>query len=86
MQQNSPSNHVRLNIQITPDLKRKLAEVSTREGKKISVLVRESIEENLKRIERKVFEEKMKQAYVDLSQENLDVSEDFKYVDAENLS
>ena len=85
MQQNSPSNQVRLNIQISPELKRKLAEVSTLEGKKISVLVRESIEENLKQIEKKIIEEKMKQAYLDLAQENLDVSEDFKYVDAESL-
>ncbi|MCK4790781.1 MAG: hypothetical protein KAV87_44000 [Desulfobacteraceae bacterium] len=85
MQQNLPSNQARLNIQISPELKRKLAQVSTREGKKISVLVRESIEENLRRIEKKVFEEKMKQAYLDLAQENLDVSEDFKYVDAESL-
>lgn len=85
MQQNVPSNQVRLNIQISPELKRKLAEVSTLEGKKISVLVRESIEENLKQIEKKIIEEKMKQAYLDLAQENLDVSEDFKYVDAESL-
>lgn len=85
MQQNLPSNQARLNIQISPELKRKLAQVSTREGEKISFLVRESIEENLRRIEKKVFEEKMKQAYLDLAQENLDVSEDFKYVDAESL-
>jgi predicted DNA-binding protein len=85
MQQNLPSNQVRLNIQISPELKRKLAEISTLEGKKISVLVRESIEENLKQIEKKIIEEKMKQAYLDLAQENLDVSEDFKYVDAESL-
>jgi predicted DNA-binding protein len=85
MQQNLPSNQVRLNIQISPELKRRLAEVSTLEGKKISVLVRESIEENLKQIEKKIIEEKMKQAYLDLAQENLDVSEDFKYVDAESL-
>ena len=85
MQQNLPSNQVTLNIQISPELKRKLAEVSTLEGKKISVLVRESIEENLKQIEKKIIEEKMKQAYLDLAQENLDVSEDFKYVDAESL-
>jgi len=85
MQPNLTSKQVRLNIQISPELKHKLAEVSIMEGKKISVLVRESIEENLKRIERKAFEEKMKQAYLDLAQENLDVSEDFKYVDTENL-
>ncbi len=85
MQQNLPSKQVRLNIQISPELKRKLAEVSTLEGKKISVLVRESIEKNLRQIEKRFFEKKMKQAYLDLAQENLDVSEDFKYVDAENL-
>ena len=34
MQQNVPSNQARLNIQISPELKRKLAEVSAMEGKK----------------------------------------------------
>jgi len=85
MQLNFTSNKIRLNIQISPELKHKLAEVSKMEGKNISVLVRESIEENLKQIQRKAFEEKMKQAYLDLAQENLDVSKDFKYVDTENL-
>jgi len=85
MQQNLPSNQVRLNIQISPELKRKLAEVSTLEGKKMSVLVRESIEENLKQIEKNFFEEKMKQAYLDLAQENLEISKDFEQIDAENL-
>ncbi len=77
MQQNLTSKQVRLNIQISPELKRKLVEVSTIERKKISVLVRESIEENLKQIEKNFLEEKMKQAYLYLSQENLEISKDF---------
>jgi hypothetical protein len=51
----------------------------------MSVLVRESIEQELRRIEKKVFEEKMKTAYLDLAQESLEISKDFEYTDAENL-
>ena len=76
---------VRLNIQITSEVKSKLTELSAFQGKKVSALVRESIEEKLEEIEKKIFEEKMKCAYQELAQENLKISEDFKYVDSENL-
>ena len=74
-----------LNVQISNELKSKLSQLSKLQGKKVSTLVRESIEEKLKQIEEKIFEEKMKRAYQGLAQENLKISEDFKYVDSENL-
>jgi hypothetical protein len=37
------------------------------------MLVRESIEEKLNRIEKKKFEEGMKRAYLDLAQENKEI-------------
>jgi len=76
---------VRLNVQISSELKNKLIELSAFQGKRVSALVRESIEEKLEGIEKKIFEEKMKCAYQVLAQENLTISEDFKYVDSENL-
>ncbi len=85
MQPKLQPKKVRLNIQITSEVKSKLAELSAFQGKKISALVRESIEEKLEDIEKKIFEEKMKCAYQALAQENLKISEDFKYVDSENL-
>ena len=85
MHQNMSSKKVRLNIQIPFELKDKLNRASAIEGKKISVLVRESIVQELRRIEKKVFEEKMKNAYMDLAQENMEISKDFEYSDAENL-
>ena len=78
-------NKVRLSIQIPSELKSKLSQLSVFQGKKVSVLVRESIEEKLEEIEKMILEEKMKQAYQALAQENLKISEDFKYVDSENL-
>ena len=54
---------VRLNVQISSELKIKLTELSAFQGKKVSALVRESIEEKLEDIEKKMFEEKMKCAY-----------------------
>jgi len=85
MHQNISSEKVRLNVQIPSELKDKLNWASTIEGKKMSVLVRESIEQELRRIEKRVFEEKMKNAYLDLAQENLEISKDFEYSDAENI-
>ena len=76
---------VRLNVQISSELKIKLTELSAFQGKRVSALVRESIEEKLEDIEKKIFEEKMKCAYQALAQENLKISEDFKYVDTENI-
>ena len=77
---------MKLNIQIPVELKEKLIIVSALEGKKISVLVRESIEEKLEKINRRIFEQEMKSAYLDMAQENLQISDDFKYSDSENLS
>ena len=85
MQPKLQPKKVRLNIQITSEVKSKLTELSAFQGKKVSALVRESIEEKLEEIEKKIFEEKMKCAYQALAQENLKISEDFKYVDSENL-
>lgn len=85
MQQNLSSNKTRLNIQISSELKNRLHQLSSKQGKKVSVLVRESIEEKLNQIEKDIFEEKMKRAYLDLADENLEISNDFQFVDAENL-
>ena len=76
---------VRINIQLPAEIKDKLFEASSRQGKKVSAFVRESIEEKLIQIDRQVFEERMKVAYQDLAEENLHISEDFKFSDAENL-
>ena len=76
---------VRLNVQISYELKSKLSQLSALQGKKVSTLVRESIEEKVAQIDKKIFEEKMKCAYQELAQENLKISEDFKYIDSENL-
>ena len=85
MQQNVQHKKVRLNVQISSELKNKLSQLSALQGKKVSAFVRESIEEKVEQIEETIFKEKMKRAYQELTQENLKVSEDFKYVDSENL-
>ena len=85
MQQNLQSKKARLNVQISSELKSKLYQLSAIQGKKVSTLVRETIEEKLEEISKKMFEEKMRCAYQELAQENLKISEDFKYVDTENL-
>lgn len=85
MLSNSHSEKARLNIQISSELKIKLIQTSASQGKNLSTMVRESIEDKLKQIDRMKFDEKMKCAYQELARENLNISEDFKYVDSENL-
>ena len=76
---------VRINIQLPPNIKERLVQASSRQNKKISALVRESIEEKLNHLDQQLFAEQMKVAYQDLAKENISICEDFKYSDAENL-
>ncbi len=76
---------VRINIQLPAEIREKLFHASSRQGKKVSAFVRESIEEKLNQLDRQIFEERMKAVYQDLAEENLHISEDFKFPDAENL-
>jgi predicted DNA-binding protein len=76
---------VRINIQLPSEIKDKLFHASSRQGKKVSAFVRESIEEKLLQLDRQVFEERMKVAYQELAEENLHISEEFKFSDVENL-
>ena len=76
---------VRINIQLPADIKDRLSQVSSRHGKNVSTLVRESIEEKLIQLDRQFLEEQMKVAYQDLAEENIRICEDFKFSDAENL-
>ncbi|MDP3286569.1 MAG: hypothetical protein Q8M56_19225, partial [Desulfobacterales bacterium] len=73
------------NIQLPAEIKNKLFIASSRQGKKVSAFVRESIEEKLIKLERQDFEKRMKAAYLDLAEESINVSEEFKFSDAENL-
>jgi predicted DNA-binding protein len=76
---------VRINIQLPAEIKDRLFQVSSRQGKNVSTLVRESIEEKLIQLDRQFLEERMKAAYQDLAEENIRICEDFKFSDAENL-
>jgi hypothetical protein len=85
MRTNTTAARAKINVQISLDTREKLSEVAALEGKKVSVLVRESIDEKITQIMRRAFEEKMKSAYQGLAKENLRISEDFKHADAENI-
>ena len=76
---------LRINIQLPAEVKDRLFQASARQGKKVSAFVRESIEEKLHQLDQQVFEERMKAAYQELAEENLRISEDFQFSDAENL-
>ncbi len=85
MAHNASLKDARLNVVVPSELKKRLLELASGQGRKVSALVRESIEEKLGRMERELFEEKMREAYIDMAAENLDDVEDFKYSDSENL-
>lgn len=81
----SSTKDVRLNLVVPLELKEKLRRLATDHGKKISVLVRESIEEKVLELEMQAFEERMREAYLEMAQENVQTAEDFRSSDAENL-
>jgi len=85
MVQRSSTKDVRLQVVLPLELKEKLRRVAVGRGQKISVLVRESIEQKVEEVERQIFEERMREAYLEMAEENLNTVEDFKYSDAENL-
>jgi len=62
-----------------------LFKASSQQGKKVSAFVRESIEEKLIQLDKRDFEKRMKAAYQDLAEENINISEEFEFSDAENL-
>ncbi|GAB6269912.1 MAG: ribbon-helix-helix protein, CopG family [Smithella sp.] len=76
---------VRINIQLPAEIKDRLSQASAREGKNVSTLVRESIEEKLMQLDKQDIDERMKTAYQDLAEENISICDDFKFADAENL-
>ena len=76
---------VRINIQLPAEIKARLSQASSRQGKNVSTIVRESIEEKLIQLDRQFLDERMKAAYQDLAEENIRICEDFKFSDAENL-
>jgi predicted DNA-binding protein len=76
---------VRINIQLPAEIKDRLSKASTREGKNVSTLVRESIEDKLMRLDKQDIDARMKAAYQDLAEENIRICDDFKFSDAENL-
>jgi predicted DNA-binding protein len=85
MAKNSLTKKARLQILVPRELKEKLRRMAAENGRNVSALARESIEEKVRQLEREVFEEKMRDAYIDMAGENVRTAEDFRYSDAENL-
>jgi predicted DNA-binding protein len=85
MARNVVTHEARLQILVPRELKERLRQTAAGKGVKLSTLVRESIEEKIEDWEREVFEGKMRNAYIEMADENISVVEDFRYSDAENL-
>ena len=85
MRQIKAQQNTRINVQVPLELKEKLDWASTVEGKNRSLLIRESIEQKLEQIETRIFNVRLKNAYLELAKENIEISKDFEYSDAENL-
>lgn len=85
MVQKASQKDVRLQVILPFELKEKLRRMAIGKGKNISALVRESVEEKVLELERQIFEESMREAYLGLADENVSTVEGFRYADAENL-
>ncbi len=77
---------VRMCISVPIETKNKLSQITRFQGKRMSDFIRETIEEKFSQMDRQNFEDQMKAAYQGLADENIRISDNFKWADAENLS
>ena len=85
MRTNTTAARAKINVQIPLETREKLSEVAALEGKKVSVLVCESIDEKIAQIRRRAFEEKMKAAYQGLPKESIINLSQIRTIDKKRL-
>lgn len=76
----------RMTISVPIETQKKLRQLTHFQGKRMSDFIREMIEKKLSQMDRQNFEAQMKVAYQGLADENIQIVDEFKYADSENLS
>lgn len=82
---NGGANLVKTNICLPIKLKEEVKEVSKELNVNFSHFVREATKEYLNKIKREILEKKLIEQCKDTAKLNLQVCDEFKYIDGENL-
>ncbi len=76
---------IRKNVFFPPNIITRIDEISEESNTNFSKFVREATEERLERIEQEKLEMELAEGYKAMAKLNLQICEDFKFVDGENI-
>ena len=76
---------VRVNILLPDKLKEEVKKISKEQNTNFSYFVREATREHLNRVKKEILEKELIEQCKETAKLNLEVCEEFKYVDGENL-
>ncbi|MBA7575005.1 hypothetical protein ES708_16821 [subsurface metagenome] len=76
---------VRVNILLPDKLKEEVKKISKKRNTNFSYFVREATEEHLTRVKKEILEKELIEQCKETAKLNLEICEEFKYVDGENL-
>ena len=79
------ANMVRVNICLPDKLKEEVKKISKDLNTNFSYFVREATKEHLYRVKKKILEKELIEQCKETAKLNLEICEEFKYVDGENL-
>lgn len=76
---------IRVNILLPDKLKEEVKKISKEQNTNFSCFVREATEEHLNRVKKEILKKELIEQCEETARLNLEVCEEFKYVDGENL-
>ena len=76
---------VRVNILLPDKLKEEVKKISKEQNTNFSYFVREATKEHLNRVKKEILKKELIEQCKETAKLNLEVCEEFKYVDGENL-
>lgn len=76
---------IRVNILLPDKLKEEVKKISKKQNTNFSYFVREATKEHLNRVKKEILEKELIEQCKETAKLNLEICEEFKYVDGENL-
>lgn len=76
---------IRVNILLPDKLKEEVKKISKEQNTNFSYFVREATKEHLNRVKKEILEKELIEQCKETAKLNLEICDEFKYVDGENL-
>jgi len=76
---------IRVNILLPDKLKEEVKKISKKQNTNFSYFVREATKEHLNRVKKEILEKELIEQCKETAKLNLEICDEFKYVDGENL-